>query len=783
MNQTETAIDQPRQRKSYCEMPEKSGKPQNLKIAAAQSNPNPSQRTQTQNQRRDPGKALVPVQPKQPAQSVQPVRLVNSEQNSRLYVFDNSISSGAKNAQNPRQSNNIQPYINANAKSVANVNVNGNGIKTTAVCLPPQKHVQAVKPPVKAVTAANINKNNYKNKTEETPRVSPVKKLAVKFRKLGLGTVDSYFNAYFFYYQWKSDKRTAAHKKNEYAKYIALLTLIAKIWGFIASALSIFNPLVTAAGYFAKPAAKFFAGFANPKTKARNIGILIKKTCGFAVSAGAVAAVALVIMNISSYNPVLELTFDGQKMGFVHSKETAGKIITVIENNVSSVTGENYEFSGKIEYKIVLVKDRPEESAYVSEIELYDVLYYSRHTQSTVTKAYGLYIDGSLVIAAESEDEIKIVLEEILEANTDSETGETVEFAHDIEIIEDNYAAWDIVSQDELKNLISYSAEAGENDFLAALMLNGLTGPADNSETVEIKDALTPLADGLFLASGRDSDDSDDSVNSGETAVGGSETAAMAVVSLLSMTSEPISGTIPRGFVGEFADAGSGDHSSVLSRMKKNSENLTPNSIHFKRIRTETYTITTDFETVYEESNQYYAGTQAIKTEGKKGESLVTADITYIGDEEISREILSVEVTKKPVTKVVYKGTKVKPTTAPTGNFIRPLRGSLSTRYSAGHRAIDIPAPYGTSIVAADGGTVIYAGSSGSYGYHVKIRHDNGFVTLYAHFSSISVSNGDQVYQGQEVGKCGSTGRSTGNHLHFEIIKNGVQVNPELYLP
>ena len=132
---------------------------------------------------------------------------------------------------------------------------------------------------------------------------------------------------------------------------------------------------------------------------------------------------------------------------------------------------------------------------------------------------------------------------------------------------------------------------------------------------------------------------------------------------------------------------------------------------------------------------------------------------------------------------VVIVGTKPKPAAGPTGNFKSPLRGALSTRFTGGHRAIDIPAPTGTPMYASDGGTVIYAGMSGSYGNHIKIRHNNGFVTLYAHLSSIGVKYGEQVFQGQEIGKVGSTGRSTGPHLHFEIIKNGVQVNPEAYLP
>jgi murein DD-endopeptidase MepM/ murein hydrolase activator NlpD len=135
------------------------------------------------------------------------------------------------------------------------------------------------------------------------------------------------------------------------------------------------------------------------------------------------------------------------------------------------------------------------------------------------------------------------------------------------------------------------------------------------------------------------------------------------------------------------------------------------------------------------------------------------------------------------VARVILVGTKQRPTTNPSGAFIRPIKGGNETsKFSAGHRALDICAPVGTVIVASDGGTIIYAGFSGSYGNHVKIRHGNNYVTLYAHMSSMSVKQGDQVFKGQEIGRVGSTGYSTGPHVHFEIIKNGVQVNPKDYI-
>lgn len=98
------------------------------------------------------------------------------------------------------------------------------------------------------------------------------------------------------------------------------------------------------------------------------------------------------------------------------------------------------------------------------------------------------------------------------------------------------------------------------------------------------------------------------------------------------------------------------------------------------------------------------------------------------------------------------------------------------------HYGIDIAAPAGTAIKAADGGKVTYAGWKGSYGYLVEIDHENGYVTRYAHCSKIEVKVGSRVYKGQIIARVGSTGRSTGSHLHFEVLKNGVHVNPYGYV-
>ena len=122
-------------------------------------------------------------------------------------------------------------------------------------------------------------------------------------------------------------------------------------------------------------------------------------------------------------------------------------------------------------------------------------------------------------------------------------------------------------------------------------------------------------------------------------------------------------------------------------------------------------------------------------------------------------------------------------------SLIKPVTGSISSRFgsvsrvrSSAHTGLDIAAPYGTSVKAAASGTVTWAGYKGSYGNLLVITHSNGVQTYYGHCSSLHASAGQTVSQGQSIASVGSTGNSTGNHLHFEIRVNGVAYNPQNYV-
>ncbi|SAK73018.1 peptidase M23B [Caballeronia temeraria] len=116
-------------------------------------------------------------------------------------------------------------------------------------------------------------------------------------------------------------------------------------------------------------------------------------------------------------------------------------------------------------------------------------------------------------------------------------------------------------------------------------------------------------------------------------------------------------------------------------------------------------------------------------------------------------------------------------TGSPYGNRLDPFTGHLSF-----HPGQDFPGPSGTPILASAGGRVVQAGERAGYGNAVDIRHSDGMVTRYGHASRIFVKAGDYVMPGQEIAEIGSTGRSTGPHLHFEVIVDGAQLNPSPYL-
>lgn len=217
-------------------------------------------------------------------------------------------------------------------------------------------------------------------------------------------------------------------------------------------------------------------------------------------------------------------------------------------------------------------------------------------------------------------------------------------------------------------------------------------------------------------------------------------------------------------------------------------------------VRTVEYTESIGYTTKKVEDSSQYIGYQKVKTEGQNGERRVMAEVTYLDGLEQSRTILSSEVVKEPVEKVIVVGAKkVNPNVSAqgdgisTGKFVWPLpsckmvASPFGNRWGKVHKGIDISGNgvYGDSIIAADGGTVVEVNTSGwggGYGLYVIIDHGGGYRTMYAHCSSINVRVGQKVSQGQFIARVGATGNISGPHLHFEIRVNGAPVDPLPYL-
>jgi len=205
------------------------------------------------------------------------------------------------------------------------------------------------------------------------------------------------------------------------------------------------------------------------------------------------------------------------------------------------------------------------------------------------------------------------------------------------------------------------------------------------------------------------------------------------------------------------------------------------------------------YETVEIENSTYARGYRNVEQEGIPGIQEVTAEITAINGLETGRAILQTEVIKEPVEERVVVGTtnpqsiqSVSPpnmsgssATSSTG-FIWPSNGgyiSVGVGGYPGHSGIDIPRPYGSPVYASASGVVTVAKwTYTGYGVYVMINHGNGYETLYGHNSNLYVSVGDYVTQGQVIAAVGSTGRSYGNHIHFEVRLNGRTQIPQNYV-
>lgn len=217
------------------------------------------------------------------------------------------------------------------------------------------------------------------------------------------------------------------------------------------------------------------------------------------------------------------------------------------------------------------------------------------------------------------------------------------------------------------------------------------------------------------------------------------------------------------------------DSLDVITQIRKTSEVMVP------------------YQSIIQETKEQVVGYKETTVAGVSGVSRVTQDVLMLNGEVQSCVDVDTQVIIAPVNEVIVKGvaktllSAQQRQQANSAGFAFPLPAGtwqVSSYYGDGrnHKGIDLCAPSGTSIYAVADGTVVFSGWRGAYGNCVVVQHSNGMQTLYAHASQNCCATGDTVSQGEVIALVGTTGQSTGNHLHFEVIVNGVNVNPAPYI-
>lgn len=243
-----------------------------------------------------------------------------------------------------------------------------------------------------------------------------------------------------------------------------------------------------------------------------------------------------------------------------------------------------------------------------------------------------------------------------------------------------------------------------------------------------------------------------------------------------------------------------------LCLLKK--ENQTNDDEIFDRIKNSGTTYYEYYAIVEENDEKYYVSTKdeaesvINKLKEKKSRNIDDLAYTQIHSTELKEfkdtESIITALYEKPRVVVAasgystYSGARIINSSAPSAQvlgigLIKPVSGTITSRFggraSGTHHGLDIAAPTGTTIAAAAGGTVTFSGwDTYGLGYCVKISHGNGVSTTYGHCSKLYVKAGQTVSSGEAIAAVGSTGNSTGSHLHLEISLNGVRQNPQLYL-
>lgn len=439
----------------------------------------------------------------------------------------------------------------------------------------------------------------------------------------------------------------------------------------------------------------------------------------YAAPVVSVAFLIGIINYVSGLEYGLSVEYKGQEIAVVNAETDFNTAAKEVQKRITSPDGNSsVDFTPQFSLKILNSSDE-----LVSSSQLADKLL--SNSDAELTDAYGIYLDDEFVGAVISKDEIEKALSNMLSEYKTGVNASEVKFSKNIEYKQGLYLTDSISSTDSVMNLLKSSNRV--------------------SAAYTVTETDTPIV----IA----------------------QKCNMSLEELTSLNPDKINNLV------------AGDVLNI-----KKTVSFLP--IEYTRVLQTTSYI--DYQTVQVQTNKLYEGHTAVMQEGVKGECTNVINAYYVDGMETSRETVSSTVTKEPVNEEIGVGTyAATPSSSSTvlsgnGQFCWPVNGGyisdpfLSNR---NHKGMDIAAPSGTEIYAAADGEVIYAGwDSGGYGNCVRIDHGNGYVTVYGHMSSINVSVGQTLSQGDLIGGVGTTGDSTGNHLHFEVRYNGIPTDPAQYI-
>ncbi len=439
---------------------------------------------------------------------------------------------------------------------------------------------------------------------------------------------------------------------------------------------------------------------------------------------------AVFLFNIITYannmEYALKLNVNGEFVGYISDETTFGDAERIVQQRINYVGNSSETVSFEPRYEI-------EKIGYGSTLTKYQLADKMLVTMGAeIENAYGLYIGNSFYGAVVDKEPVEATLDSLLDEYRTGAKNEVVDFEREITYEPGLYLKGSIVNEDSLITLLKSKRSV-------ASYYTAVEDDYPNLIAEKLNMSLDELA----------------SLNPGLT---------------------------------EESEVYVGDKFLI-----KQDEPFLAVTV----TRTEMYNEPTSFKTEYQNDSTRYQGTQVTIQDGEEGIDRITANVSYINGVETKRQITVRETIKKPVSKVIALGTKeVPPNTqvsvqnVEVGQMYWPVgENSLISEMMYGyggyynHGGIDISAPYGTPVFAADSGTVIRSSWYADYGYCVMIQHSNGIVTVYGHCSYLHVNVGDWVTQGQQIADVGATGRASGNHCHFEVRINGVCMNPINYLP